>query len=227
MSLSSWNLVDALRQVEEWGLTDVLLPFLMIFAVVFAVLQNTNILGKDRKNFNIILALVMALATVVPHVMGIYPQGTDAVELINKAIPNISLVIIAMFALLLIIGLFGAEPKAHSGAPFAIIVIGAVIVIFFLNQTYPNIAPIVLAIAFFLTIGLTFFRTGNSDKSNIIPGWIYIIAFGFVFVIFLNAAGWTEMPNWLDWLNDSTTQMLLIVGLVVFAIIGFVTRGEK
>jgi membrane protease YdiL (CAAX protease family) len=227
MSLSSWNLVDALRSAEELGLRDVLLPFLLVFAIVFAVLQNSNILGKDKKNLNVILAIVMGLALVIPHVMDIYPEDRDAVDIINKAVPNLSFVVIILFAFLLVIGILGAETQSHSGATFAVIVIGAVIAIFFINESHPEIAPLVLAVAFFLTLGLAFFRSGSSDKSKIIPGWIFIIAFGFVFVIFLNAAGWTEMPEWLDWLEDSKVQALLIFGIVAFAIIGFVTRESK
>ena len=55
------NYIDFFRLLESYGFTDALLPFLLIFTIVFAVLQKTNILGKDKKNFNVILALVLAL----------------------------------------------------------------------------------------------------------------------------------------------------------------------
>ena len=222
--MNSWNLVDILRRGEELGLSDVLLPFLLLFAIVFGVLQSTNVLGKSSKNLNIVLAMVIGLALVVPHVMNIYPDDKDPVKIINTAIPNISFVMIILFSILLVIGIFGAESKSHSGATFAIIVIGSILVIFFLNETYPNIAPIVLAVAVFLTIGLGFFRKRDSDRSKVMPGWIFIIAFAVVFVIFLNAAGWTQLPNWLDFLNDSRVQMVMVVLIVIFAVVGFITR---
>jgi len=93
--------------LESWGLMDVLLPFLLIFTVVFAILQKTNILGRGRKNYNVIISLVVALSVVVPHVLGNYPSGFDVVEIINMVLPQISLIIVAILSLLLILGLFG------------------------------------------------------------------------------------------------------------------------
>jgi lysylphosphatidylglycerol synthetase-like protein (DUF2156 family) len=220
-------LVDAVVKAEEYGLTDVLLPFLFIFVVVFSVLQNTNILGKDKKNLNVILALVMGLTFVIPHVMDIYPADKDPVEIVNKAIPNISFGIVVLFAFLLVIGVFGAESQSHGGAPFAFIVIASVLVIFYLNETHPETAPLVLVIALFLTIGLTFFRGRASDKAKIVPGWILILAFAYVFIVFLEASGWAELPSWLDWLESSSTQAILIMSIVALGMIGLITRESK
>src|SRR3989344_1351569 len=43
---------------------DVLLPFLLVFTIVFAILEKTNILGEDKKNFNVIIALVIGALLV-------------------------------------------------------------------------------------------------------------------------------------------------------------------
>ena len=58
------NFIWVIQTLENQGLTDVLLPFLLIFTIVFAVFQKTEILGKGKKNFNGVIALVIALATV-------------------------------------------------------------------------------------------------------------------------------------------------------------------
>lgn len=105
-----------IRTLENWGVADVLLPFLLIFAVVFAVLEMTKIFGEDaqtgtRKNINVIVALVMGLAVVFPHVTRTYPPGKDIVVILNAFLPSVSLVLVMILALLILMGLFtGTRP---------------------------------------------------------------------------------------------------------------------
>jgi preprotein translocase subunit YajC len=122
-------LQDIVYNLESWGLTDVLLPFLLVFVIVFAVLQKSQVLGKDRKNFNVVVALVMALGVIIPHVTGRYPPGKDVVEIINVALPNISIVLVAVIMLLIILGVFASEltfagtTLSEWGGVFAIFVV--------------------------------------------------------------------------------------------------------
>ena len=104
-----------IASLDSMGVTDVLLPFILVFTIVFAVLQKTKILGEEkdgrpRKNFNSVIALVMGLAVVIPHVLGSYPDPRyDVVNIINTALPNVSIVLVAVIMMLLIIGVFGGE----------------------------------------------------------------------------------------------------------------------
>ncbi len=93
--------------LDELNALDSLLPFILVFTLLFAILQKTKIIGEGRKNFNVIVALVISLMTVIPHIMGRYPEGQDPVVIINTAIPNVSVVIVAILAVLLLIGIFG------------------------------------------------------------------------------------------------------------------------
>lgn len=108
--------VEFFELMESYGLTDALLPFLLIFTIVFAVLQKTRILGEGKKNFNVIVSLVLALTTVIPHVTNSYPSGYDIVEIMNTALPQISLIAVAAIMLMLLVGLFGAENRWMGGA---------------------------------------------------------------------------------------------------------------
>lgn len=103
-----------MTSLDNWGLTDVMLPFLLIFTLVFAVLEKSHILGENKRNFNVVIAVVMALLVVVPHVTGRYPAGYDPVKIINAAIPSVSLMIVAIIMLLIMIGLF-AHDKVYLG----------------------------------------------------------------------------------------------------------------
>ena len=114
--------------MENYGVMDFLLPFLLVFTIVFAVMRKTHILG-DRKQFDVIIALILGLAFVVPHVMGTYPLGYDPVEVLNSALPSISLVSIAAIMLLLLMGIFGTG-FAAAAPIIAIVAVGFVLYIF-------------------------------------------------------------------------------------------------
>lgn len=172
---------DGLIALNDMGILDVILPFILVFTIVFAVLQKTKILGeengKPRKNFNAVIALVMGLAVVIPHVIGTYPSPeSDIVLIINNALPNVSAVMVAVIMLLLIMGVFGGDV---------------------------NIA-------------------GSS-----LAGWAVLFAIIATVIIFGNAANWFELPLWLDFLNDSETQALVVVILVFALIIWFITKEDK
>ena len=107
---------------QTYGVLDFLLPFILVFTIIFAVMQKTKILG-DKKNFNVIIALVLALTFVVPHVMGYYPLGYDPVQVMNESLPSIALVAVASIMLLILMGVFGTD-FSKSAAP--IIAIGAI-----------------------------------------------------------------------------------------------------
>jgi len=90
--------------LETYGVLDVLLPFLLVFTIIYAVLLKTKILG-DRKNFNVIIALILGLLFVIPHILGTYPLGYDPVRVLNETLPSISLVSVAAIMLLILLGI--------------------------------------------------------------------------------------------------------------------------
>ncbi len=106
VSLSFENFAEALERV---GFIDVLLPLLLIFTIIFAVLEKTKILGEGKKNMNVGIALIFALLVVIPHVTGNFPAGYDPVQIINAALPSVSLVVVAVVALMILIGVFAHD----------------------------------------------------------------------------------------------------------------------
>ena len=104
------SLVERMMEMlERQGFVDVILPFLLIFTIMFAMLQKTQILGEGKKNFNVIVSLVTSLLVVIPHVTGRYPVDADPVVIINTAIPQVSLIIVAIIFLLIMLGVFGQD----------------------------------------------------------------------------------------------------------------------
>lgn len=120
---------DLAYYFESYGVMDFLLPFILVFTITYAVLQRTKILG-DKKNFNVVVALVLGLLFVVPHITGSYPSGYDPVNVMNAALPSISLISISAIMLLLLMGIFGAN-FSKKAAPFiSIVAIAFVIYVF-------------------------------------------------------------------------------------------------
>ncbi len=115
--------------LENLGLLDVILPFLLIFTIAFAVLQKSKILGERAKNFNTILSFVLAMAAIIPHVTHTYPAGADVVLIINAALPNVSLLMIASLMVLLLIGVFGPDVNLLGTPLEGIVVLFSVIAI--------------------------------------------------------------------------------------------------
>ena len=110
------DFVQFVNQLESFGLTDALLPFLLIFTVIFAILQKVKIFGKDKKNINVIISLIIGLLVVIPHVTQSYPPGQDVVEILNSAIPNVSIIIIAIVMVLILLGVFGSKLEIAGGS---------------------------------------------------------------------------------------------------------------
>ena len=114
--MAASNFVELFRTFESYGLTDALLPFLLIFTIMFAMLQKTSILGAGKKNFNVMVAFIIAALVVIPHITGSYPGRYDLVEILNSALPDVSIVIVAVVMALLLIGLMGGEAKWMGGS---------------------------------------------------------------------------------------------------------------
>lgn len=128
----------AIMDLELLGLTDVLLPFILIFTIVFSILQKTEILGERKKNLNVILSLVLAFSVIIPHVMGRYPPNADVVVIINRALPNVSLVIVAILMVLLMIGIFGWKVGGEGTPLSGGIVLLAFVAVFFIFGAAAN-----------------------------------------------------------------------------------------
>ena len=103
------NLQSMIVRLDALGLTDVILPFMLIFVIIFAILQKTKILGESRKNLNVVIAIVVGLLVIIPHATGRFPPNSDPVTIMNNALPQVSIVLVAVIFMLILIGVFGQE----------------------------------------------------------------------------------------------------------------------
>ncbi len=124
---------------QTYGVIDVLLPFILIFTVIYAAASMVPLLkdsttsdGKkiSNKNLRIVVGLVFGLLFVGPHILGTYPLGYDPVVVLNQALPSVSLLAVAAVMVLLLLGIFGKK-LGRSLQPFiAAVSIGFVVYIF-------------------------------------------------------------------------------------------------
>lgn len=171
---------DFLVQLEQFGLLDAVLPFILIFAVIFTVLTRTKVLG-EKKNVHMLIALVISLLVVMPHVLGTYPPGADVVSIINTALPNVSLVIVIIIAALILVGIFVPNMTGvPAGGFFAFLSVGVIIYIFGLAAEWweasgplgflanPDIQAVIVIILVFAFV--IFLITAESPGEKIFGG---------------------------------------------------------
>src|SRR3989344_9704155 len=97
------TLSRAIDFFREFGLFDIILPFLLVFTLVFAILEKTKIFwteedGKTpRKNLNAMVGFVVGLLVVAT---------ARVVSIINKALPNIMLILVISISFLILLGSF-------------------------------------------------------------------------------------------------------------------------
>src|SRR3989338_10911284 len=88
-------------RLEAFGLYDFLLPFLLMFAVVFGILSFIGIF-KEQKGLNAVIAIVLGLLAVR------YSFFTD---FLNEISPRLGVGLVILLALMILIGLF--VPSEH------------------------------------------------------------------------------------------------------------------
>lgn len=96
---------NALILLQNIGFFQVVVPFILVFAVVFAILEKSKLLGDDSKSVNSIIALVLALTTT----------GAAAVTgILATMIPLVMLTILILLLFFLTYGLFAGELSTVS-----------------------------------------------------------------------------------------------------------------
>ncbi|MFP4403120.1 MAG: hypothetical protein ACLFPJ_02105 [Candidatus Woesearchaeota archaeon] len=123
------NFVEFFRWLESMGMVDAFLPFILVFAIMFAVLEKTQVL--ENKKINAVFAGVAGMLVVIPHIMGKYPAGKDIVVIINTALPNFIAVLIAVVLALVLLNITSDSKNSTFGNKWPVWVSLAVVVYIF------------------------------------------------------------------------------------------------
>lgn len=132
------TLANTIEFLKDFGLFDVVLPFLFVFTIVFAVLEKTYILGKEkdgtpRKNLNSMVAFIMAFLVIAVN---------KAINFLTNLIPNIVLLIVIGLSFLMLIGVFLKQGELdlhekHGGWYKAFLIIMFIALILVVLGAYP------------------------------------------------------------------------------------------
>jgi len=138
------------RYVESFGLVDVLLPFLLIFIFLYAILSKSKLLGKMNA-INLGFSIVVSLVVITIHVTNRYPGAWDPVIIINNAIGDIALLIIGLIALFLVLGVIGishTDVGKTQNDFFSVLLL--VLINVFVYFTYPYIFKLTVYVSIFV-----------------------------------------------------------------------------
>ena len=100
-------LENAVVLLQDFGFFSVILPFVLIYALIFGLLSTVKIFGDDdsSKTVNQIIALSVAAFTIA---------STDAVNLIMGIIPQAGFLLVVSLMLLMVLGLFGFKEPFNN-----------------------------------------------------------------------------------------------------------------
>lgn len=117
--------------LQTWasmGVFDYVLPFLLIFAFVFGILMKSELLGKENKGLNAVIAFALAALSL----------QLDFIPLIfREMFPRLGVGLAVLLCLLILVGLFIKNSGNDSGKTWNIIfsVVGAVIFLVIVVQS--------------------------------------------------------------------------------------------
>ena len=122
------TIADILNQWQTMGVFDYVLPFLLIFTVIFGILEATNIVGKN-KGVHVVIALVIGLLALR---MG-FVQA-----FFTEIFPRLGVGLAIILALLIMTGLFINSEQAKYWM-WGIAAVAVVVWIIILVGTFQNV----------------------------------------------------------------------------------------
>lgn len=102
------TITDILNQWQQYGVFSYLFPFLIIFAVVFAILQKSKILGDPATSKN-----VTAINAVVAIAVGFLSLLNDSVSTFFATLfPKFGIALAVFLVLLILLGFMNKQGEA-------------------------------------------------------------------------------------------------------------------
>jgi len=102
-------LENAIGLLQDFGFFSVVLPFLLVYALVYGLLSSTKLLGDDTgaSSVNQVIALTIGAFVIT---------STDVVNLMLGVIPQASFLLVVVLMLMMIAGLMGITKTTLFGA---------------------------------------------------------------------------------------------------------------
>lgn len=107
------------QDLQDMGFYNYFLPFILVFAITFALLENSKILG-DKKNVNLVVSMAIGFILIAQQ---------PVVEIINNFLQRASLVIVVVLVALLIIFLISGKSLFENhllGVGFILVILAII-----------------------------------------------------------------------------------------------------
>lgn len=139
---------DLFYYLQTAGILDILIPFVLIFTVLFAVMKNVHIFADQKQQITIALAITFLV--LIPHITGSIPAEYDVVQIINNSLPSVVLIIFVLLSAFILLGFIKGE-KVDFG----------------------DVGTGVVALASIIIIGVIFARSAGYLQNTNWPTWLY------------------------------------------------------
>jgi hypothetical protein len=127
---ASWSFADLLNQLNDFAFFDYILPFLLVFALVYAILTKSNILG-NAENKNLGAVLIISLAIGMLSLFSPFPQ------FIKQMTPNLAIGLSFLLAAIILLGLWANETdKRGTTIKWIFVIVGIAAFIFVLINSF-------------------------------------------------------------------------------------------
>ena len=113
-------LLDVLKSLEGLGLYNVIIPLILVFVVVWGVLERVQIFGTKAKAINPIIAIVFAF---------LFVRSQLFVEIVNQFLPKVGIYLIIVMGFMILLGIVGGGAN-WTNIPFYIIVVLSILAVF-------------------------------------------------------------------------------------------------
>lgn len=159
MVFGNVDMEAAIRSLESMGFYDVALPFILVFTIIFAVLQKVAIFGVDSKKYNAVIALVAAFLVV---------RVESIVGTVNMFLPKVSLFVLVVICLLMVLGIFGLKAEWSGFMLFLAVIVSILAIIWaFSEAAMPGIP--------------SWIRLTAEDKAVLIGLGVFLLILYFLF----------------------------------------------
>tara|TARA_Y100000310_G_scaffold292387_1_gene321097 strand:- start:47 stop:553 length:507 start_codon:yes stop_codon:yes gene_type:complete len=149
--------------------TEMVLPFILIFTVVFAILQKTQILGKGKKQIDAIVSLAIGLMVV---------SYANAVGIISDLMPFMAVSVVIILVFLLLYGMVFKEGEFDLSKK--------------VKNVFGGLAALAVIIAVVMVTGIWGYIQenwlGGESQSAIVTNTIFIIIIAVAIGIVLSSS---------------------------------------
>jgi hypothetical protein len=166
---------QTMTQWQNMGVFDIILPLIMIFTIVYAVLERTKIFGPDKKSINAVIAIAVSFMAM---------QNLYITSFFKILFAQVALGLAILVALVIITGLLMGSKNTHSWK-FIITILGFMVFVWMFSRA---------ADEYQMYYGVYAFGIFTSDWWAANASWLILLAIVAIVVIAVTSSSKGDAP---------------------------------